>query len=131
MSKLVESSSLKFLDVITSDRFVFGRQRSSIYEPEPIEVGFESPWQFEASTDPTRSNARFVVLAVRTEGNTEGHGGPYDTWRQVTAKRLNEDDTYNPKGEVISFPISGMRHDQVIQEVTLVGRMQLVISRSE
>jgi hypothetical protein len=131
MSKLVNTTSLKFLDVIASDRFVFGCKQFSIYDPQPIKVGFDSPRPHDESTDPTRSLARYVVLSVRTEGNTRAHGGPYDTWRQVTAQRLNEDDTYNPEGEVICFPIGSRGREDEIREVTLVGRMQLVMMRVE
>jgi len=127
MPTLVETSSLQFLDVIASDRFVFGRKHRAIYEPKPIEVGADYPWQF----DPTRSHARFVVLSVRAEGVSDVYGGPNYTWRQVIAQRLNEDDTYNPDGEVISIFISGKSRYRVIETVTLVGRMQLVLSRSE
>jgi len=129
MSKLVETSSLKFLDVITSDRFVFGRKEFEIYDPKPINVGYASPWPHHESTDETRSNSRYLVLSLKTAGNTEAHGGPDDTWREVIAQRLNDDDTYNHKGEVICFRIEGRFGDEdVITHVTLVGRMQLTMA---
>jgi hypothetical protein len=127
--KQVSSSSLRFLDVITSERFANGMRWPGLHEEKPIEVGLKEPSTVHDASDPSRGQAKFLVLSVGLAGLTEAFGGPDDTWTQVQAQRLNDDGTYNKDGEVIVFKADS-RYD-AIYDVTLVGRMNLAFTPEE
>jgi len=130
MSRLTLAPNLKFLEVIMSDRFVHGTQHTPLYGSEPVKVGFDKPYGRKDKTDPTRAQAKFLVLSVRLARLTEAFGGSGDVWTEVTCVRLKDDGSFDPGGEVISFPADGYA-ENVIREVTLVGTMTLSFQPSE
>ena len=73
--------------------------------------------------DPSRAKAIFVVEAARMEGGDKEASYP-DGWR-VSARRLNEDESYDPNGEVIHFYMSGQFQGIIkAEDVQIVGKMQ-------
>ena len=61
------------------------------------------------ANDPSRATAPFVVTSTEMSGGGEGHG-PGDAYPDgwgVHAKRLNDDNTWDPDGEEIFFRQSG------------------------
>lgn len=56
--------------------------------------------------DESRAQAKFVVENAAMEGGERGRDYYPDGWR-IVARRLKGDGTYDPKGEVISFYMSG------------------------
>jgi hypothetical protein len=77
--------------------------------------------------DSTRGQARFIVETARSQGG----GGcgqndpiPYPDGWYVLARRLNDDGTFNPAGEVIAFYMTGNFTCMVKPEdVKIVGEM--------
>lgn len=78
--------------------------------------------------DSSRATAKFVVEVADMRGGGTGHG-PGDIFPDgwyVRARRLNKDESYNPKGEVIYFYMSGCFTCMVEQkDVQVVGKMQM------
>ena len=71
-----------------------------------IEVGYINKVVGEnESTDPTRVNSHFVVEHVKITTNKPKHSASYENeeYPRIYARRLNEDDSYNPTGELIVF----------------------------
>jgi len=130
MSESTQSRDLRFLDVIMSDRFVYATQHKPLHGSEPIWVGFRGPASDEDRSDPTRAQAKFLVLSVALAGETDALGGPGSVWTEVTAIRLNGEGCFDPGGEVISFPANGNARN-VIREVMAVGKMTLSFQPSE
>lgn len=77
--------------------------------------------------DPSRGTARFVVENARMQGGGFGHG-PHDIYPDgwhVKARRLTEDGTYDPNGELIHFYMTGAFTCLIeAEDVRIVGRMQ-------
>lgn len=83
-------------------------------------------------TDGTRNGAYFVVESTGYTGGGTGHG-PRDIYpdgRQVLARRLNDDHTYNPQGEVAMFYQTGC-FSNMIKNPEVVGKMRQVITFEE
>ena len=78
--------------------------------------------------DPSRAEAKFVIEAANMEGGGTGHG-PGDVYPDdwhVKARRLNDDGTYNPNGEVIQFFMGGCFAYMIdLKDVQVVGKMQM------
>ena len=76
--------------------------------------------------DESRGKAEFVVEEARMEGG--GHAGhsPGDIyppgWR-ITARRLNNNGTYNPDGEIIKFYMTGC-FTCMVEQVEIVRKMK-------
>jgi hypothetical protein len=124
MNGIVPSATLKFLDVIQSKRFVHGHRRKTRHGDLPIVVGSDKRFAVDPSSDRTRATAKFLVLSAELAGNLIAYGGPHSVWRQITAMRLNDDGSFNPEGEKITFS-AGRRQNSDIEEVTRVGQMSL------
>lgn len=77
--------------------------------------------------DPSRGEALFVVERAEMTGGGTGHGAHdvYPDGWNIAARRLHQDGTYNPKGEVINFYQSGS-FTGLIPEVEVVDRMKMV-----
>ena len=78
--------------------------------------------------DPSRATAKFVVEKANMEGGGTGHGAGdvYPDGWHVEARRLNEDGTYNPKGEVILFYMSGCFTNTVeMKDIQIVSKMDV------
>lgn len=99
-----------------------------------------TPWDKEAeyetvelsAYDESRSSARFVVERAELDGGGTGHG-PHDIFPDgwyIKARRLNDDGTYNPNGELIQFYQSGC-FTGLIPEVELVGKMKQIFVEEE
>ena len=77
--------------------------------------------------DELRADAEWVVERDETEGGGTGMG-PHDVYpdgHHVTARRLNDDGTYNPDGETIQFYQSGCFTGMVEPDkITLVRKME-------
>lgn len=81
----------------------------------------------QSAFDKTRANAKFVVETARYTGG----GGDHENGWYIEARRLNEDETYNPKAELISFYMTGCFCDKVEpKDVRIVGRMQLMFVKA-
>lgn len=78
--------------------------------------------------DLSRATAKFVVEAANMQGGGTGHG-PCDVYPDgwhVRARRLNKDGSYDPKGEVICFYMSGCFTCMIEpKDVQIVGKMQM------
>ena len=78
--------------------------------------------------DPDRARAKFVIETANMEGGGTGHG-PHDVYPNgwhIKARRLNNDGTYNPNGEVIRFFMTGWFGCMVDpKDVRVVGKMQM------
>lgn len=125
----IETFSLKFLDVITTSnpKIANGsKETNGRFDDEfKILVGHDQPvtGRYEAN-DESRINAKFVVIQVGTAGEVNGFAGPDDTWTEVVAIRLNDDGTFNPKGQRIVFRSNGWGPS--IYAVEKIGVMTLV-----
>ena len=78
--------------------------------------------------DPSRAKAKFVVEVANIQGGGTGHGSGdvYPDGWHVQARRLNDDGTYNPNGEIIRFYMSGCFTCMVKpKDVQVVGKMQM------
>jgi len=78
--------------------------------------------------DQGRGKSKFVVESANMQGGGTGHG-PGDTYPDgwhVQARRLDENGTYDPNGEVICFYMSGCFTCMVDPiNVKVVGKMQM------
>lgn len=78
--------------------------------------------------DQSRRKAKFVVESANMQGGGTGHG-PGDVYPDgwhVQARRLNNNGTYDPKGEVIRFYMSGCFTCIIDKsDVKVVGKMQM------
>lgn len=82
----------------------------------------------QGAYDPSRATAKFVVEAANMQGGGSGNGpgDDYPDGWHVRARRLNEDGSYNPKGEAIHFYMSGFFLGMVEpKDVQIVGKMQM------
>ena len=119
-------------DVITSSRFAHGHYESEedkntiivgevggypvtsrISENERMEIAArtgEIPPETRTvelgAYDQSRASARFVVESAKMQGGDTGRDAYPDGW-YVEARRLAEDDSYDPNGEIIQFYMSG------------------------
>ena len=78
--------------------------------------------------DPSRATAKFVVEMANMEGGGTGHGAGdvYPDGWHVEARRLNKDGTYNPKGEVILFYMTGCFSNMVEKkDVQIVSKLKV------
>lgn len=77
--------------------------------------------------DPTRANAKFLIIrAEYAGGGQDGCGHVDDEWH-ITAQRLNPQGQYDPNAEIIAFYMTGSFHGTVCsQDITFVGHMQKV-----
>ena len=137
-------------DVIKSDTFTCGEYQTewvkgclTLLTTAPIRVGGSSnprivnftekqtqgDWKREIprtldtqAFDLTRKDAEFLVEDARLQGGSGPHARDVypDGWH-VTARRLNDDGSYNPDGEVIQFYQSGC-FTHTIGEVTVTAR---------
>lgn len=74
--------------------------------------------------DPSRATAKFVIESARMEGGDKDALYP-DGWH-VSARHLNEDGSYDPRGEVIHFYMSGDREDVIgAADISVIGKMQM------
>ncbi len=105
---------------VSEDRRVAAAAKSGKVPPKTrtVELG---------AYDSSRAKAKFVVETARMQGGgivSPGDGYP-DGWH-VQARRLNDDGTYNPRGEVIQFYMSGCFTYMVEpKDVKVVGKMQM------
>lgn len=76
------------------------------------------------ANDPSRATAKFVVETANMQGGSHGFGDDYPDGWHVRARRLSEDGSYDPKGEVIRFYMSG-GFTCVVNDVKIVGKMQM------
>lgn len=79
--------------------------------------------------DVSRAKAKFVVEAANMQGGGSTGHGPGDVYPDgwhVRARRLDNNGTYDPNGEVIQFYMSGCFTCMVEpKDVQVVGKMQL------
>jgi len=112
------------------------------YKSESHPVGFISHYDRKgrsiedeietAYVDETRGLAKFVVEKTAMDGGGTGHG-PGDVYPDgwhIYARRLNEDGTYNLKGEVIEFYQRGC-FNCMVKEVKVVGKMKINFTLDE
>ncbi len=141
-------------DIIVSSKFVFGYYNdedkkfitvdgttkkypvtSYVDEDERLAVAAKSgrvPSKMRTvelgAYDSSRATAKFVVEEANMQGGGTGHG-PGDIYPDgwhVQARRLNKDGSYNPKGEVICFYMSGCFTCMVEpKDLQVVGKMQM------
>lgn len=110
-------------DVIRSDKFVYGYHGavSALRLKTTHLVGYTSEQNADPATDPTRSDALWLVLAVPM-GTDEGCSMGDASWPYVIAQRLHDDGSYDPDGELIAF---SDRLSPRVREVDVVGDMAL------
>lgn len=140
-------------DVITSKKFAFGyydEQRTVITvdgttTSHPVTSFLDNDERLELAAtsgqippeketvefgayDPSRAKAKFVVEEAGMQGgghSGRGDGDYPDGWH-VKARRLNNDDSYDPNGEVICFYMSGCFNGVIKPtNVRVVGKMRL------
>jgi len=109
-------------DIIMSEKFAY-RQRD-IWNKKKIWIGGNKK---TAIYTPSRAEAHYVVeLAIMKGDGTvinDGHSiGPYEEW-YVEARKLDKDDIYNPKNEMIAY------HSRL--EVYVVGKMERTFVKKE
>ncbi len=127
----IETFSLKFLDVITTSNPNIAngsKETNGRFDDEfKVLVGYDQPVTGrDAANDESRVNAKYVVIQAGMAGQVHAYGGPDDTWFEVVAIRLNDDGTFNPKGERISIRSGG--YGASIYAVEKIGVMTLVPS---
>lgn len=135
-------------DIIISPKFAFGyydsenviavdgktrehQDTSRIGEDERVEIaartGKISPKTRTielGAFDESRASAKFVVESAKMQGGDTGRDEYPDGWH-VRARRLNEDDFYNPDGELIQFYMSGCFTYMIEpKDVEIVGKME-------
>jgi hypothetical protein len=79
--------------------------------------------------DPSRGKALFVVEKANSQGGSIGGHSPHDVFPDgwhIEARRLREDGTYNPRGEVIEFYQTGYFNCMV----PIVERVGRVVAKS-
>lgn len=80
---------------------------------------------FNATAAHTISSGQYVVEEAIMAGGGTGHG-PHDVYPdgwQVTARKLNPDLTYNPKGKQVRFYQSGC-FNCMVPRPRVVGKME-------
>ena len=111
-------------DIIRSSRFQFGHDGVWGDKNGLAAVGSLEPYRvpdFDRS-DLTRDRALFVVEQVKMQGGIYG----WTDGQNVIARRLHQDGTYDPAGELIGFYMSGdFAEEELIPEVELRGSMTL------
>ena len=138
-------------DVIESPKFAFGRRgyngekvitvdgktRSQLCERSidadtrvalaaaTGEVPPETITEDLGAYDESRAKAKFVVESARMEGGSHGRDEYPDGWH-IIARRLSEDDDYDPDGEVIQFYMTGCFNCKIAPaDVQIVGKMHM------
>lgn len=137
MNREVDYSTITLFDVISSPRFVHGHK--PYHETYPLRddspqfrgrtqsyVGHTNPPKHHAHSDPSRAEARFVVLELGWDQDTDQFGDPMELHFTVVAKRLHADGTFDEDGEVIVFNMYKGWRGPVVDSVTWIRRMQLV-----
>jgi hypothetical protein len=126
-----EASTVEVGDVITSAFFAFGNGTIAFEEnQDAIVVGVRSntlggiyvdPHRDKPLDDLERATALYVVEEIRTH-ISHGQNDPEYSYPVVFARRLDENEKYTSKGELIAFfPGRGMT---CIPRVTIVSRMR-------
>ena len=135
-------------DVITSSKFVFGQKSESGKFIKIINVSecpryyvvleqsdgsrkeksFLGTVQGIDAFDGSREHAEFVVESARWADNplTRGTTACAGRW-YVSARRLNQDGTYNTDGEYIAFFMCGLLDENVLEvkDIKIIGKMKL------
>lgn len=117
-------------DVITSEKFSHAYQHAGYNYISIYGVGSQSAMCQKDITmeDPTRGKAKFVVIKARTEGASQDTNDDYPHYL-VLAQRLDDDETYNPEGEIISFPMQSCVYGTVDEkDITIIGKMEKKIT---
>lgn len=103
----------KYLVPIKDRIIVDGKTKKHIVEFRKPGTAWNKPVEYESielgAYDPSRGEALFVVETACMQGGGIGHG-PNDIYPDgwyIKARRLNENGSYNPNGELISFYQSG------------------------
>ena len=156
-----EKSKANLGDIIRSEKFAFGyydRQedkrgylvpaldkitvdgKTKEYNVEFRKPGtpWDKPSEYETvnlgAYDKSRGESLFVVEKAQMQGGGTGHG-PHDIYPDgwyVEARRLNEDNSYNPDGELIKFYQSGCFNCLIPEvEVEIVGKMKQIFIKEE
>ncbi len=80
------------------------------------------------SVDLTRAKAEYVVIEAKMQGGGTGHG-PHDVYPDgwyVVAKRLDKRRKWNPRGEEITFYMTGCFINLIPpEEVSIVGKISV------
>ncbi|HOX96416.1 MAG TPA: hypothetical protein PLI45_03470 [Candidatus Woesebacteria bacterium] len=138
-------------DVITSKRFIYGHR--GFTNTNHIYVGLESPSYIISIPlteddivaevlktgkippgrmknidigvpDPSRAFDKFVVIDAEMAGGNVDQG--YSPGWLVTAKRLDKNGLWDPKGEIIVFFMTGDTDPLITSsEISLVGHMEM------
>lgn len=103
---------------VSEDERVAEAARSGKIPPVEITVEF-------GTFDLSRGEAKFVVEEAKEP--EYGIGDAYkDDWH-VRARRLYENGTYNPEGEIIQFSMSQGVHRKIgLNDVMIVGKMRMI-----
>jgi len=121
---MAEKDFLEVGDVIKSRKFAFGDSDEEDNEEEKI---IFVDGETKEDYDQSRGQAKFVVEEAQMEGGGTGMG-PGDVYPDgwaVYARRLHDDGTYDPKGEVIMFYMSGCFNNMVyMEDIEIVGKMK-------
>ena len=113
----------EFGDVIMSPKFVFGEKSKDGLVRFLFDKRYEN--HIGEAQDFSRSEARFVVesaFLITADRENRTLVGSF----QVTARRLNDDGTYNINGELLDFFMSGLYGTIFIDDVKVVGKMKSV-----
>ncbi|MCK4799700.1 hypothetical protein KAS31_01865 [Candidatus Parcubacteria bacterium] len=138
-------------DVIVSPKFAYGYYKSeedkniiivdgkTIEHPVTSRIGEDERVKIAAETgkapprnkitelgayDHSRASAKFVVESAKMQGGDTGRDAYPDGWH-VKARRLAENDSYDPNGELIKFYMSGCFTYMVeLEDVEIVSKMK-------
>ena len=107
----MQTCKLKVGDVITSPDFPYCQERdnankifSYTWSVKECFLGLKNVTTSLACVDKTRATREYIVISVlKIEGGMEQGGGYYNSTREVTVQKLNEDGYYNPDEEKLYF----------------------------
>lgn len=117
MTNNAEVRNVKLGDVIMSDAFVNASE--SYGDPHEMNSIITIVENEECDArDLSRATAKYMVEHV--ERQSRGCFGPVSYY--VQARRLNDDNTYSPDGELITFRLGGIR--SAVPSVRKVGSMK-------
>lgn len=118
------------IDGITTSRKVtatFSEEQRVIAAAKTGEIPPKAKVVELGAHDPTRATAKFVVERAVMEGGSDHWRDSYPDGWHVTARRLNEDDSYDENNEVIDFFMSGCFCNMITPEnIKIVSKTQVL-----
>jgi hypothetical protein len=122
------------IDLYNSEQYTGPTQKdfrkiSQIHEKDFFEKETDDMYRHFMSTNRVKGLEFLVERTAMEGGSTGGLQESPNGWH-VTARQLNRDGTYNPRGNVITFYQSG-DFNTMVEKVKVIGKMKMEFKRVE